>query len=161
MPHASPPSTRPQYSERLWPGATVWVLGACLVVALAVAYGRALSALAGWIVLTAGTAALAFVVVRMAARVEVGAEGVRAGVAVLPWSAVGRTLALDGAQARRARGPEGDPTAFLLLRPGAGPGAVVIEVTDGEDPHRTWLVATRHPEALASAIEQARGSLSP
>lgn len=160
MPHASAP-TRPLYAERLWPGATVWVLGSCLVVALAVAYGRALSALAGWIVLAAGSAALAFVVVRMAARVEVGADGVRAGVALLPWSAVGRALALDGEQARAARGPAGDPTAFLLLRPGAGPGAVVIEVTDPEDPHRTWLVATRRPEALARAIEQGRGSLAP
>lgn len=160
MPHASAPA-RPLYSERLWPGATVWVLGICLVVALAVAYGRALSALAGWIVLAAGAAALAFVVVKMAARVEVSTEGVRAGAALLPWSAVGRALALDAEQARAARGPAGDPTAFLLLRPGAGPGAVVIEVVDAEDPHRTWLVGTRHPGALARAIEQGHGTLAP
>jgi hypothetical protein len=68
---------------------------------------------------------------------------------------------LDADQARSARGPHGDPTAFMLLRPGVGPGAVVVEVTDPQDPHRTWLVASRHPARLARAIETARGRLSP
>jgi hypothetical protein len=145
----------------MWPGATVWVLGCSLVVALGVAYGRALSPVAGWVVLGAGAAALAFVIVRMAARVEVIDKGVRAGAALLPWSAVGRTLPLDAEGARQARGPQGDPSAYLLLRPGVGPGAVVIEVLDPEDPHRTWLVATRHPDALARAIQQGHGSLAP
>lgn len=153
--------SNPVYSERLWPGATVWLLGGSLVVALGVAYGTALSPLAGWVVLGAGAAALAFVILRMAARVEVGDAGVRAGVALLPWSAVGRCVPLGAEAARQARGPQGDPTAHLLLRPGVGPGAVVIEVLDPEDPHRTWLVATRHPEALASAIQQGRGRLAP
>ncbi len=139
----------------------MWLLGACLVVALGVAYGQALSALAGWIVFAAGAAALAFVVLRMAARVEVTQAGVRAGAALLPWSAVGRALALDGEQAGRARGPHGDPTAHLLLRPGVGPGAVVIEVLDPEDPHRTWLIASRHPVEMARAITQGHGSLAP
>jgi hypothetical protein len=49
----------------------------------------------------------------------------------------------------------------MVLRPGVGPGAVVVEVTDPEDPHRTWLLASRRPQATASAIAQARGRLSP
>jgi hypothetical protein len=49
----------------------------------------------------------------------------------------------------------------MLLRPGVGPGAVVVEVTDPQDPHRTWLLASRHPDELARAIETARGRLSP
>jgi len=154
-------TTGPHYSERLWPGAAVWLLGISLVVALGVAYGRALSPVAGWVVFGAGAGTLAFVILRMAARVEVGGTGVRAGPAVLPWSAVGRVVALDAGRARQARGAGGDPSAYLLLRPGVGPGAVVIEVRDPEDPHRTWLVATRHPDALARAIEAAHGRLAP
>jgi hypothetical protein len=38
---------------------------------------------------------------------------------------------------------------------------VVLEVTDPLDPHRTWLLASRHPERLARAIETARGRLNP
>jgi hypothetical protein len=87
--------------------------------------------------------------------------GLRAGRARIEWAHIGRVLALDSEQARSARGPQGDPTAFMLLRPGVGPGAVVVEVIDPEDPHRTWLVASRHPERLARAIETARGRLSP
>ena len=160
MPDApAPPGHR--YSERLWPGVSVWLLGVPMVVALAVAYGRALSPQAGWLMLAAGLVAFGFVVTRMAAPVVVDGAGVRAGPAVLPWSAVGRAVALDADGARAARGPQGDPSAYLLLRPGVGPGAVVVEVTDPEDPHRTWLVASRHPQELASAIQQGRGRLAP
>jgi Protein of unknown function (DUF3093) len=150
-----------RYSERLWPGATVWLLGVPTVVALAVAYGRALSPLAGWLVLAAGLVAFGFVYTRMAAPVVVDDSGVRAGPAVLPWSAIGRAVPLDADGARQARGPKGDPSAYLMLRPGVGPGAVVVEVTDPEDPHRTWLVASRNPTALASAIQRGRGRLAP
>lgn len=154
-------STRPEYSERLWPGVSVWLLGGSFVVALGVAYGTSLGPLAGWLMLAASATVLALVAMRMAARVVVDHTGLRAGRALLPWSAVGRVVALDGEGARRARGPQGDPSAYLLLRPGVGPGAVVVEVTDPDDPHHTWLVASRAPKALASAIERGRGRLAP
>ena len=160
MPGASDPPDH-RYSERLWPGVSVWLLGVPMVMALAVAYGRALSPRAGWLMLAAGCVAFGFVVLRMAARVQVDEGGLRAGPAQLPWSAIGRALPLDGDTARVARGPQGDPSAYLLLRPGVGPGAVVVEVTDPDDPHRTWLVASRDPQALASAIQQGRGRLAP
>jgi len=100
-------------------------------------------------------------IVRSAARITVTGTALRAGRATLDWQHSGRVLPLDPDQARTARGPDGDPTAFLLLRPGVGPGAVVVEVIDTDDPHRTWLLATRHPEDLARAIDDARGRLSP
>jgi hypothetical protein len=157
------PGTGPdeQVLERLWPGAWFWLLGAGGAVSLGVAYGAALEPAIGWFV--AAVAALGVVVlgVRWAARVAVGPAGLRAGRAVLPWSAIGRVLAVDGEHARLARGPQGDASAWMVLRPGVGPGAVVVEVTDPEDPHHTWLVASRDATALASAITQARGRLSP
>ncbi len=149
------------YSERLWPGPVVWILTAVSIAALAIAYASSLGAPAGWLVaVTAGALAL-LLLTRSAARVSVDEAGLRAGRAAIGWEHTGRVLALDSQQARTARGPQGDPTAFMLLRPGVGPGAIVVEVTDPEDPHRTWLVATRHPQRLARAIETARGRLSP
>lgn len=149
------------YTERLWPGVWVWLLALGGVGALAVAYGSALGALAGWLVLAAGLLLVVGAIVATAARIVVSGEGLRAGRALLPWDCVGRVLPLGAEQARTARGPQGDPTAYLLLRPGVGPGAVVVEVTDPTDPHRTWLLASRHPDRLARAIDDTRGTLAP
>lgn len=149
------------YTERLWPGPWLWIVALGGVASLAVAYAVAVAPWLGWLIGGVGLALLVLMVLRIAARIEVGDDGLRAGRAMLPWQFSGRVLALDGAGARRARGPQGDPSAFLLLRPGVGPGAVVVEVTDPQDPHRTWLLASRNPNALARAIERTRGSLAP
>jgi hypothetical protein len=151
----------PTYSERLWPGPVVWLLVAGTIAALAIAYGSSLGATTGWLVALGAGGTAVLLIARSAARVEVTEHSLRAGRAVIEWEFTGRVLPLDGDQARTARGPEGDPTAFMLLRPGVGPGAVVVEVTDPSDPHRTWLLASRHPQQLTRAIEAARGRLSP
>lgn len=149
------------YTERLWLGPWVWVVAAGGVAALAIAYGGAFGTRVGWVVALLGTALVVALVLRAAPRVVVQRDGLRAGRATMPWGFTGRVLALDGDQARTARGPQGDPSAYLLLRPGVGPGAVVIEVTDPQDPHRTWLLASRDPQRLARAIDGARGRLTP
>jgi hypothetical protein len=149
------------YRERLWPGPVVWLLAFVSIAALAIAYGSSLGALTGWLVaLGVGAVALALIA-RSAVTVEVTALDLRAGRATIGWQHTGKVLALDAGAARTARGPQGDQTAFMLLRPGVGPGAIVVEVTDPEDPHRTWLIASRHPEELTRAITAARGSLAP
>ena len=160
MPDRGPAADRPQYTERLWPGIWVWVLALGGVGALSIAYGAALGPVAALVVATVGVILMIALVIGTAARIVVSGGGLRAGRALLPWEWTGQVLALDAEQTRTARGPTGDPTAFLLTRPGVGPGAVVVEVTDPEDPHRTWLLATRHPRSLARAIGEARGTLS-
>lgn len=151
----------PRYTERLWPGPWLWLLCLGAAGALAVAYGSALGAAAGWLVGIGGVVTVVTTITSTTPRVAVTADGLQAGRAVLPLQFAGRVLVLDATSTRMARGPAGDPTAFVLLRPGVGPGSVVVEVTDAEDPHRTWLLASRHPQRLGSAICAARGTLSP
>lgn len=150
----------PAYSERLWPGPGLWAMVAGAVVALALAYGRALGPPAGWVAGLAAAAVVAGATWWATPVVSVSGDTLRAGRAHLPLEVAGRVLVLDAQQAREARGPGGDPTAFVLLAPGVGPGAVVVEILDPEDPHRTWLLASRRPGLLASAIAQARGRLA-
>lgn len=149
------------YRERLWPGPVVWLVAFGTIGALAIAYGSSLGALTGWLVALGAGAIATALIARSAVRVEVTGDQLRAGRARIGWEHTGRVLALDGEAARTARGPQGDPTAFMLLRPGVGPGAVVLEVTDPQDPHRTWLIASRRPEELTRAITTARGRLAP
>lgn len=149
------------YRERLWPGPILWIgAGGCIGV-LAIAYAAALGAFAGWAVAIGGWTVAAVLIVRSAAVVSVDARGLLAGRARIGWQSTGRVLALDAAQTASARGPAGDASAYLLLRPGVGPGSVLVEVTDPSDPHRTWLIASRHPERMARAIEAARGRVAP
>jgi hypothetical protein len=52
-------------------------------------------------------------------------------------------------------GPAADARAYLLLRPYLK-RAVKVQITDPADPTPYWLVSSRHPEALAGALNAAR-----
>jgi hypothetical protein len=86
--------------------------------------------------------------------VAVEGDAFRAGRARLPLWAVGSVDPLDADQARRARGPQADPRAFMLVRGYVGPMVRVV-VEDPADPVPYWLVSTRRPDRLAAALQAA------
>jgi hypothetical protein len=67
----------------------------------------------------------------------------------------GEVQQLDEVQARALRGPRADPRAHLLIRPYLRK-AVYVEVTAADAHAPYWLLFTRHPAALAAAIESSR-----
>jgi hypothetical protein len=144
-------ATTPVYEERLWPSAAWWLLplgaGASLGLVVSVVAPVAVAALVALAVaLPVGWALAAW-----AAVVRVDASGLRAGRALLPWSAVGEVRPLDAETARRIRGPGADPRAYLLLRSYL-PRAVVVDLIDPADPTPYWYVSTRRPGDLAAAL---------
>ena len=90
-----------------------------------------------------------------ATSVEVTGAALRVGSAALPLSQVGEVVALDPQQAALLRGPRADPAARLLLRPYLK-SAVYIGLSERGSGVPYWLVATRHPAELATAIERGR-----
>lgn len=82
-----------------------------------------------------------------------GGPEVRAGVAHLPVRLVGRVDVATGEAKRAALGPDLDPDAFVVHRPWVGP-VVRLEVLDPDDPAPYWVVSTRHPERLLSALDR-------
>jgi hypothetical protein len=113
-----------------------------------------------WWVLTAGglaaTALVAGGLLASGVRVGVRDGEVVAGAAHIPLDQCGEVTPLDAEAARRARGPEADANAFLVLRPWVAT-AVRIEILDPVDPTPYWLVSTRRPEAFATDASTARG----
>jgi Protein of unknown function (DUF3093) len=99
----------------------------------------------------------AFLVQWSSATIEVTGAVLRAGKDTLALSDVGEVVPLDERQALLLRGPQADPAAHLLLRPYLK-RAVYVGLADAAGPVPYWLVATRHPEQLAAAIESARPS---
>jgi hypothetical protein len=91
------------------------------------------------------------------ATIEVTGAVLRAGNDALALSDVGEVIALDEKQAMALRGPQADPSAHILLRPYLK-RAVYVGLAGQEEGVPYWLVATRHPEKLAAAIESARPS---
>lgn len=69
----------------------------------------------------------------------------------LPVRFIADAVALDAARRRELLGPAADPLAFVVQRPWVG-GMVQVVLDDPADPTPYWLVSTRHPDRLASAL---------
>jgi hypothetical protein len=143
------------YDERLWPPWWLWIVGWLFIGLLAVSVHAALGPAWGLITLLAPGALLTWGLISSAARILVSDGELVAGRARIPLEHLGTARPLDPAEARAVRGPESDPAGYHLIR-GWVPAGVQLTVTDPADRTPYWFVATRHPQALATAIEAAR-----
>lgn len=142
------------YAERLWPPVWLWVVGWLFVLSLALAFYAALGA-PGLLLGVVLGAVLTWGLIAAAAPVGVQDGLLTAGSAVIPIALLGQVEVLDSDQARAVRGPDSDPTGYHLIRGWVAEG-VRVPVEDPKDPTPYWFIASRHPAALAAAIEGSR-----
>jgi hypothetical protein len=149
------------YRERLFAPPLWWVVGMItfLTFGAVVWTGFDLAVTIAVFAVLVGTVA-AFLLNWGRVTIEVSDGQLRAGRDVLPLSTAGEVRPMDEDQATALRGPRADPTAYTLIRPYLR-CAVYVEVIAPDDPRPYWLLATRHPEELAAAIESARPVVSP
>ncbi|GAB7003865.1 DUF3093 domain-containing protein [Nocardioides sp. AN3] len=142
----------PAYRERLFVPLRWWVQGVMFVATLWLALVVAVPGPLAWSVTAAilGLMSLAFIAYG-AASIEIDGQHLRAGRARIEAGYLGAVAPLDAEATRRTAGVEADARAFLLLRPYVK-RAVKVEITDPADPAPYWLLGTRHPEGLASAL---------
>jgi hypothetical protein len=86
---------------------------------------------------------------------EISGGELRIRGAHIPLADVGGAVALDAATLRRVVGREGDPAAFVSIRPWIGPG-VQLWVDDPDDPTPYWVVSSRHPQRVVELIRAGR-----
>lgn len=72
----------------------------------------------------------------------------------LPLTYVSGVVGLDRNTLRLVLGREGDPAAFISVRPWIGPG-VQVWLDDPDDPTPYWVVSSRHPDQLVKAVRAA------
>jgi DUF3093 family protein len=77
-----------------------------------------------------------------------------AGKAELPVMQVTSITALDRDETRLRLGPQADPAAHTVVRGWIG-SSVMLRLAN-PDPVPYWVVSTRHPDELVSAIKQSR-----
>jgi DUF3093 family protein len=74
----------------------------------------------------------------------------------LPLPVIADVVALDADGKREVLGVGSHPLAFVVQRPWVK-GAVQVVLDDPADPTPFWVVSTRHPVELATALLAARG----
>lgn len=87
-------------------------------------------------------------------RIRVQDGLLRAGGEDLPVNTVTSIQPLDREATRLRLGPQADPAARLVVRGWIGP-SVMVRLSN-PDPVPYWMISTRHPEELASAIKAER-----
>lgn len=142
------------YDERLWVPWWWWPLAGVLAAVLAIEVWLGVF-MELWLALLIALALTAGVLLWLSrVRVRLDGDTLYAGPAHLPLRHVAGLEALDRRGARRALGPEGDPSGFVVSRPWVG-GALRIVLDDPRDPTPYWLVSTRRPTDLLQAVYDA------
>ena len=141
------------YRERLLVPVSYWLLAVPVVVTLgAEAYFFVDGFIPPLVIGVFAVIVAVFLVHWSAATIEVTGAVLRAGSDTLALSEADQVMALDERQSAQLRGPKGDPAAHILLRPYLK-RAVYVGLADPSEGVPYWLVATRHPEELAAAIQ--------
>ena len=86
---------------------------------------------------------------------EIADDELRIRSAHLPLEYVTGAVALDAHILRRVVGREGDPAAFVSVRPWIATG-VQVWLDDPDDPTPYWIVSTRSPDRVVSLLRTAR-----
>jgi hypothetical protein len=146
------PVSDPGYDERLGVPLRWWAQGVMLLATFWLALVVAIPGAVPWVI--AGVLGVVLVLALVSigsARVSVAGGELHAGRARIALEHLGPAESLDAAATRLAMGADADVRAFLLIRPYLK-RAVRVPVTDPADPTPYWLIGSRHPDALAAAV---------
>ncbi len=141
---------RSVFRERLWPGPLGWAAVVTFAVVLGVAFVPVDTLLALVVSVLALLGGLAGAVLTTPL-VEVERGTLRAGTARIPVRLLAAPRVLDRAALRAELGPSLDARAYACLRSWIGT-AVRVEVRDPRDPTPYWIVSTRRPHDLVTAL---------
>lgn len=149
---------RQGFRERLWPSAWVF-LSTALVVPASFLVFLPINVIVGVVTAVVLYGSIVAILIATSPIIAVTGETVVAGRASLPIRFAGAAEGFEKEQARLERGQRLDARAWLVIRGWVGP-VVKIPVTDATDATPYWLVSSRRPEELATAIADARAAAS-
>jgi hypothetical protein len=149
---AEPTSAALEYRERLRTPWWWYPVGLAVASTLAAEFHIAGYDLTDWIPWTV-LPFLAVTVTWFLGRSQLTISGgeLRIRGAHVPLKFVGQAVRLDERSLRRLVGRDGDPSAFVSIRPWIGPGVQVV-LDDVDDPTPYWVVSTRHPEQVVKLL---------
>ncbi len=150
MSEASAPPDAVLYDERLWPTPFVWLIISGVAAASILVFAP-ISILTGIIACIVIFLVLVVLLVLSTPRITVTATSLSVGRAHIDREFLGPARAYVKHEATRERGPGMNGLAYLCIRGWIDP-VVRIEIEDADDPTPYWLVSTRRPTELVSAL---------
>jgi hypothetical protein len=148
------PPVQPAYSEQLRTPWWWYVIAAFVASILAAEFHIAGIGVTDWLPYAVlEPLALAVVWAMGRARVDIRGDELRVRGGRLSLEYVSGAVALDATTLRRVVGREGDPAAFVSIRPWIGPG-VQLWLDDPDDPTPYWVISTRNPDKIVRIIRQ-------
>ncbi|HET6478791.1 MAG TPA: DUF3093 domain-containing protein [Actinoplanes sp.] len=149
-------TSAPGYLERLRLTWWIWPVALVVVAILAVEVLLGFADLPGWVPFVVLTPLAAVGLLRIGRlRIAVADGEFQVDDARLPVAFIKDVVALDAEGKREALGVGAHPLAFVVQRPWIGP-AVQVLLDDPDDPTPYWIVSTRHPVRLATALLASR-----
>lgn len=150
------PATPPVFRERLYLTWWHWLLPLLAAGLLAAEVDMGYPGIRAWLPYVICFGLCLLLLWRFsAATVQVHDGELWVGQAHLPLEFVGEVQIVPPAAKRKVLGPAFDPAAFALTRSWIGP-MVWVEVTDENDPTPYWLISSRKPEKLVTALIEGR-----
>jgi hypothetical protein len=149
---ADPTSAAIEYRERLRTPYWWYPLGLGVAGVLAAEFHIADYALTDWIpwgILLPFAVALTWFLGRSQLVISDGELRIRG--AHVPLRFITGVVRLDDRSLRRLVGRDGDPRAFVSIRPWIGPGVQLL-LDDEDDPTPYWVVSTRHPDEVVRLL---------
>jgi hypothetical protein len=156
-PSARTTATPGAYTERLSVPWWSWPLALLVGALLAAEIWMGAGGLRAWVPFAIVLPLTVLVMLRLSRiRVAVTPAEFLVDDARLPLAVIADVVALDAEGKREVLGVGAHPLAFVVQRPWIG-GAVQVLLDDPADPTPFWVVSTRHPVELATALLAARG----
>jgi len=150
-----------RYSERLWVPWWWWPPALAVAALIALEVNQGVRTLPDWVpfaVLLPVAGAVLVWFSKTEVRVVGGGAADPApetelwvGAAHLPVSVISRSAEVPRSAKSAALGRQLDPAAFVVHRAWVGPMVLVVLV-DPDDPTPYWLVSSRHPDRVLSAL---------
>ncbi|MGH3675583.1 MAG: DUF3093 domain-containing protein [Mycobacterium sp.] len=150
-----------RYRERLWVPWWWWLPGLAVAALIALEVNQGVRAVPNWVpfaVLLPVAAAVLLWFSKTELRVVGGEPGSPAGetelwvgAAHLPVSVISRSAEVPKSAKSAALGRQLDPAAYVVHRAWVAP-MVLMVLDDPDDPTPYWLVSSRHPDRVLSAL---------
>jgi hypothetical protein len=146
-----------RYRERLWVPWWWWPPALAFAALIALEVDQGVRALPAWVAF-AVLLPVAVIVLILLSKTEVRVVGDNSedtelwvGPAHLPVAVVSRSAEVPRSAKSAALGRQLDPAAYVVHRAWVGP-MVLLVLADPDDPTPYWLVSTRHPDQVLSAL---------
>jgi hypothetical protein len=139
------------YQERVAPNFGTFLASAALLPAITLV-SEPFDFRIGLIIGSLLVVAIWFAIFFLSPVIRVREASLSVGVASIHRSLLGAVEVIPKEQIFQERGPKLEPAAFKVFQ-GTVKTAVKIQIRDSEDPTPYWIVSTRKPVQLASALQ--------